>query len=165
MSERATAEGYARVILETIVGQWQSSLTAVADALEQNPDLASDIASVEGALPNHAGAEVQNFVKTLLQANDLNLLPQITSALGASLRGDAGPLSADITSAVDLDEDAQERIRRKLSGQYGEEIVFSFDVDPSLLGGLRIRVGDQLTDNSVANRLLALRDLIAAEAR
>ena len=76
-----------------------------------------------------------------------------------------GPQAADITSAIELGDDAQEQIRQRLTKQYGEDLVFSFDVDPSLMGGLRIRVGDQLIDNTVANRLMALREVVAAAVR
>ncbi len=165
MSERTTAEGYAQIVLETIVGQWQTALAAVADALEQDPKLAADVEAIEKAFPDDTALEVRNFVKELVQAKDTTLLPRIVSALGATLRGETGPQAADITSAIELGDDAQEKIRRQLTKQYGEDLIFSFDVDPSLMGGLRIRVGDQLIDNSVANRLMALREMIAAEVR
>ena len=165
MSERATAEGYAQVILETIVEQWQTSLTAVADALAQNPKLAADVESIGEALPDDAAPEVQNFVKTLVQAGDATLLPRVVAALGASLSGAGGPQSADITSAIELGDAAQEQIRQKLAKQYGDDLVLSFDVDPSLMGGLRIRVGDQLIDDTVANRLMALREIIVTAVR
>ena len=64
-----------------------------------------------------------------------------------------------------MGDDAQEKIRQRLTEQYGEDLVFSFDVDPSLMGGLRIRVGDQLIDNTVANRLMALREMVLASVR
>ena len=165
MSERASAQDYARGILETIVEQWQESLTTIADTLEQNPELVADVESVEEALPRTTPAVIKNFVRALVQDGNAAMLPQIVSALGASLRGDSGPRSADITSAVELGDEAQEQIRRQLTRQYGEDLIFSFDVDESLMGGLRIRVGDQLIDNTVANRLMALRDMIAAEVR
>ncbi len=165
MSERATAERYAQAILEAIVEQWQSTLTEIADALAQDPKLGADVDSVAAAIPENAAPELQNFVKMLVQEGDATLLPRVVAALGASLRGETGPQSADITSAIELGDDAQERIRARLTEQYGEDIVFNFDVDPSLMGGLRIRVGDQLIDNSVANRLMALREMVASSVR
>ena len=101
----------------------------------------------------------------LVQEGDVTLLSRVIAALGASLRGETGPQAADITSAIELGDDAQEQIRQRLTKQYGEDLVFSFDVDPSLMGGLRIRVGDQLIDNTVANRLMALREVVAAAVR
>ncbi len=165
MSERATAERYAQAILEAIVEQWQTTLTEVADALAQDPKLGANVDAVEAAIPDSASPELQNFVKMLVQEGDATLLPRVIAALGASLRGESGPQSADITSAIELGDDAQEQIRQRLTQQYGEDIVFSFDVDPSLMGGLRIRVGDQLIDNTVANRLMALREMVAASVR
>ena len=165
MSERAIAERYAQAILEAVVEQWQSTLTEIADALAQDPKLGADVDSVATAIPDDAAPELQNFVKVLVQEGDATLLPRVISALGASLRGETGPQSADITSAIELGDDAQEQIRQRLTEQYGEDIVFSFDVDPSLMGGLRIRVGDQLIDNTVANRLMALREMVASSVR
>ena len=124
MSERASAQDYARGILETIVGQWQESLTTIADTLEQNPEFAADVESVEKALPRSTPALMKNFVRELVQGGNAAMLPQIVSALGASLRGESGPQSADITSAVELGEDAQKQIRRQLSEQYGEDHHF-----------------------------------------
>ncbi len=165
MSERATAERYAQAILDAIVEQWQTTLNAVAEALAQNPKLAANVESIEKAIPDDASQEMQNFVKMLVQEGDAPLLPRVIAALGASLRGESGPQAADITSAIELGDAAKEQIRQQLSKQYSDDLVFSFDVDPSLMGGLRIRVGDQLIDNTVANRLMALRDMIAATVR
>ena len=165
MSERSTAERYAQAILEAIVEQWQSTLTEVADALAQDPKLGADVDSIAAAIPADAAPELQNFVKMLVQEGDVTLLSRVIAALGASLRGETGPQAADITSAIELGGDAQEQIRQRLTKQYGQNLVFSFDVDPSLMGGLRIRVGDQLIDNTVANRLMALREIVAASVR
>ena len=165
MSERATAERYAQAILEAVVEQWQTALTEVADALAQDPKLGADVDSIAAAIPADAAPELQNFVKMLVQEGDVTLLSRVIAALGASLRGETGPQAADITSAIELGDDTQEQIRQRLTKQYGQNLVFSFDVDPSLMGGLRIRVGDQLIDNTVANRLMALREIVAASVR
>ncbi len=165
MSERASAERYAQAILEAIVEQWQTTLSQVADALAQDPKLGANVDSIQNAIPDDAPPELQNFVKMLAQEGDAALLPRVIAALGASLRGETGPQEADITSAIELSDDAQEQIRQRLTQQYGEGLVFSFDVDPSLMGGLRVRVGDQLIDNTVANRLMALREMVAASVR
>lgn len=165
MSEQRTAERYAQAILEAIVEQWQTALSAVADALAQNPQLAESVESVEKAIPDDASPEIQNFVKMLVQEGDADALPNVVAALGTSLSGETGPREADITSAIELGDAEKEQIRRQLTAQYGEGLVFSFDVNPSLMGGLRIRVGDQLIDNTVASRLSALREVIASTVR
>jgi ATP synthase F1 delta subunit len=82
-----------------------------------------------------------------------------------AVSGQTAPVKAEITSAVELSADDQEQIRQSLVKQYGDGLVFTFQVDPTLLGGLRVRVGDRLMDNSVASRLTKLRESIASVVR
>jgi F0F1-type ATP synthase delta subunit len=49
--------------------------------------------------------------------------------------------------------------------QFGADLTFTFRVDPALLGGLRVRVGDSLMDTSVASRLTALRESLTSAVR
>ena len=55
--------------------------------------------------------------------------------------------------------------RKRLIAEHGEGLSFTFDVDPALLGGLRVRVGDRLIDNSVASRLATLRESLSSVVR
>lgn len=165
MSEQHDGRRYAQAILEAVVEQWQMALGSVADALAQNPQLAANVETIEEAIPADASQEVQNFVKMLVQEGDTALLPSVISALSTSLRGESRPQEANITSAIALGDAEKEQIRQQLTTQYGDGLRFSFDVDAALMGGLRIRVGDQLIDNTIASRLLALRDVITSAVR
>ena len=165
MSEQHDGRRYAQAILEAVVEQWQMDLGSVVDALAQNPQLAANVETIEEAIPADASQEVKNFVKMLVQEGDTALLPSVISALSTSLRGESRPQEANITSAIALGEAEKEQIRQQLTTQYGDGLRFSFDVDAALMGGLRIRVGDQLIDNTIASRLLALRDVITSAVR
>lgn len=165
MSEQRDGRRYAQAILEAVVEQWQMALGSVADALAQNPQLAANVETIEEAIPADASQEVQNFVKMLVQEGDTALLPSVIIALSTSLRGESRPQEANITSAIALGDAEKEQIRQQLTTQYGDGLRFSFDVDAALMGGLRIRVGDQLIDNTIASRLLALRDVITSAVR
>lgn len=165
MSEQHDGRRYAQAILEAVVEQWQMALGSVADALAQNPQLAANVETIEEAIPADASQEVQNFVKMLVQEGDTALLPSVIIALSTSLRGESRPQEANITSAIALGDAEKEQIRQQLTTQYGDGLRFSFDVDAALMGGLRIRVGDQLIDNTIASRLLALRDVITSAVR
>lgn len=165
MSEQRDGRQYAQAILEAVVEQWQMALGSVADALAQNPQLAANVEAIEEAIPADASQEVQNFVKMLVQEGDTALLPSVITALSTSLRGESRPQEANITSAIALGDAEKEQIRQQLTTQYGDGLRFSFDVDAALMGGLRIRVGDQLIDNTIASRLLALRDVITSAVR
>lgn len=165
MSEQRDGRRYAQAILEAVVEQWQMALGSVADALAQNPQLAANVEAIEEAIPADASQEVKNFVKMLVQEGDTALIPSVIIALSTSLRGESRPQEANITSAIALGDAEKEQIRQQLTTQYGDGLRFSFDVDAALMGGLRIRVGDQLIDNTIASRLLALRDVITSAVR
>lgn len=65
-------------------------------------------------------------------------------------------LVAQVTSAVELDESQQQRLSAALERLYGRAVAVHAEVDPALLGGLRIAVGDEVIDGSAAGRLAAL---------
>lgn len=64
---------------------------------------------------------------------------------------------AVVTSAVPLEGDQAERLRSALSSAFGRDMDLQVDVDPKLMGGLVVRVGDELVDGSVVRRLSDLR--------
>lgn len=167
---------YAQAILQTMVERWQEALGQAQEAIagdatligvlnDMAKDAASKLAAVEKALPSALPIEVKNFVQLLVQEGDFGLLPQISAALAQSASGKSGPLKAEITSAVELSPEEHAAMRRTLIEQHGDGLVFSFRVDPALMGGLRVRIGDTLIDTSVASRLARLRESLAAVVR
>ena len=58
-----------------------------------------------------------------------------------------------VESANPLDETSQSRVKSSLSRQYGDDLTFEFKVTPELLGGMRVRVGNDVWDGSVKSRL------------
>jgi ATP synthase F1 delta subunit len=85
--------------------------------------------------------------------------------LGQLATGQSVSRKAEITSAIALSDDEKEQIRKRLIAEHGEGLSFTFEVDPALLGGLRVRVGDRLIDNSVASRLATLREALSSVVR
>lgn len=173
---QARISRYTQAIYQIVVDRWQGDLNKVAAAVagdgalaallnDPNRDAAAKIAALDAVLPADLPAEVANFVRLLVQEGDFALLPQVTAALAQTGKGGGGPIKADIVSAVELTPDEQQEMRAKLTQAYGEGIVFTFAVDPSLMGGLRVRVGDKLIDTSVASRLALLRESLASVVR
>lgn len=174
--KQARAGRYAQAIFQIMVDKWQADLKAVAAAVAGDArvsavvedgasDSAARVKAVEGVLPATLPDEVRNFVKLLAQEGDYALLPQVMASLSQTARGRTGPTRAEITSAVELTADEQSDIRKKLSEEYGDGLSFTFAVDPALMGGLRVRVGDTLIDTSVASRLAMLRESLNAAVR
>ena len=65
-------------------------------------------------------------------------------------------MTAKVSSAVPLTGDEQAALGKKLEGRFGQPLELRFEVDPSLLGGVAVRVGDQVIDGSVRGKLDAL---------
>jgi F-type H+-transporting ATPase subunit delta len=93
------------------------------------------------------------------------LIDDVAGRLAQVATGQAAAVKAEITSAVELSAKEQEQIRQRLIAEHGEGLTFTFAVDPALMGGLRVRVGDKLIDNSIASRLAALRESLTAVVR
>ncbi len=138
--------------------------SALADVEEERVRLLSDIRGDVSAI---AIAAAQKLIgEALDEKRQHALLAQFFSGVQAgkvtvldnvSMKG----ASAEITSALPLTEEERSQIKADLKTNIGEIASISFRVDPSILGGLVIRVGDQVVDGSVAAQLASLRQAIA----
>lgn len=68
----------------------------------------------------------------------------------------ASEVLAKVISAVPLTKDEQAALREKLQARFDQPLDLRFEVEPSLLGGVRVRVGDEVIDGSVRSKLDAL---------
>jgi F-type H+-transporting ATPase subunit delta len=176
MDKQAQAQRYAQAVYQAMLEQWQSALNQVQAVLSKDKALAAMLAdgskdfserskALEAALPKGTPAEIKNLLKIMLQDGNLDLLSDVGSSLGRIVSGQQAPVKAEVTSAVELSEKEQTALRQSLANQFGADLAFTFHVDPALLGGLRVRVGDRLIDTSVASRLTALRESLASAVR
>jgi len=170
------AEQYAQAIAQAMVERWQTILNKTDEQIHSDAALANTVRSsdasfdakvqaIESRLPTDLSPTESNLLKMLVQSGDVHMLSDIASALEKIVGGRRAPLRADVVSAIELSEEERENIRQKLSAEYGEGIIFTFDVDPALMGGLRIRIGDRFIDNSVASRLSSLRETLTSAVR
>ena len=74
----------------------------------------------------------------------------------------SGPRDAEVTSAVPLAAPQQEAILAQLRGKYGPALDVKFAVDEAILGGLIVRVGDRVLDDSVRSRLVQVQQRMLA---
>ncbi len=79
-------------------------------------------------------------------------------ALRRLLRAELAKKQVTVESAVELNETTSNKVKKSLKGQYGKDLNFDFKVTPELLGGMRIRVGNDLFDGSVKARLERLQE-------
>ena len=175
-SRQERVDRYAKAVWEVILDRWTSALGEASKAISSDKKLAAVLAdggkpaadraaALEKALGKNVPVEVLNLLKLMAENDDIGLIDEVAGRLGQIVTGQAISRKAEVTSAIALSDDEKEQIRKRLIAEHGEGLSFSFDVDPALLGGLRVRVGDRLIDNSVASRLATLRESLSSVVR
>ncbi len=99
----------------------------------------------------------RNLLALLVRRGRFEQLPAVIREFGRLYRQREGIVQATVTSAVALETTEIESLQAHLETMTGKHIELSQEVDPSLLGGVVVRVGDQLIDGSVQGRLERLR--------
>ncbi|MDR3212462.1 MAG: F0F1 ATP synthase subunit delta [Azoarcus sp.] len=144
------------------LGPWSEVLdrlaAVVGDAGMQaciaNPNLSAD--RLAGLVLDVAGtlsAEQQNFVRVLVDSERLQVLPEIRDLFVVLKNGHEGVLEAKIASAFPLDAAAQASLKADLEARFKTRIDVTVTVDPELIGGVRIAIGDEVIDASVRGKL------------
>ncbi|NTW97291.1 MAG: ATP synthase F1 subunit delta [Oscillochloris sp.] len=156
MATKVDAKAIAGTLYDSLVGTAREQLQSAAARLaESSGD--NMAARIYAALPADALPQVRNFLLGLAREGLLDHAADIAQAFSIlATSPSAQALAAVITSAVDLSQAQQEAIIADLRTRYGSELSATFAVDSSLLGGLVIRVGDRVLDNSLRTRLSAI---------
>jgi F-type H+-transporting ATPase subunit delta len=158
------AQVFARALYDALLGGAARSLRVAAAKLEgAQGDSATLEQQVGAALPADAPREVRNFLIAMAREGTLDRLPEVVQSFEHYRQADTRPLTGEVISAVTLDDAQRAKITRDLQARYGERLDLRFSVDPSLIGGLIIRIGDQVLDNSLRARLSAIqRNMLAS---
>jgi len=91
-------------------------------------------------------------------------IPAIVDALLKMSATEEGRQVAEVRSAIALTEDQQERLAASLTEATGHRVDVRVVVDPTVIGGLVVRVGDQVIDGSIRHRMAQLRDSLSARS-
>ena len=124
----------------------------------EDPKLAS--ADVERMFLSVCGDKLdvsgQNMVKLLVEYGRLALLPEIAALFEEQKAQDEGTLDAEITAAAKLDVAQVKTLVAQLQAKFGKKVEATVNVDPEIIGGIKIVVGDTVIDASVRGRLQEL---------
>lgn len=143
----------------------EADVDALDAALAESADLRALIASpiysraeqgqAIAALAGRMGlsATMTNVLRLMADRRRLFVLPQLIAQLRARLLAGRGEAEAEVTSAVALTPEQEARLAQALSGSEGRRIRLRTRVDPSLLGGMVVRLGSRMIDTSVRARL------------
>jgi F-type H+-transporting ATPase subunit delta len=114
---------------------------------------------VEGADP-----AILNFLELLVEKHRMPVLFRIRRAYDQLWEHENKLLPVEITSAIELDDEIARRIGEQIGQQTGQRVELTKTVDPGIIGGLVLRVGNSILDASIRNRLENLRKNVAKAA-
>jgi F-type H+-transporting ATPase subunit delta len=127
--------------------------SCISDPKVSKPQLE---ALVMGVLGDRLSGEARNFVQVLVQSNRLALMPLIRVHYEALKREQEGVLEATVISALKLSDDQVKQLVAKLEAKYQRKVTAQIETDATLIGGVKIVVGDKVIDATVRGKLDAM---------
>jgi F-type H+-transporting ATPase subunit delta len=170
------AEVYARSLFEVAkddgkLDTVREQLGQVADALAESRELQvfffspyfSSDEKVEGLSKAISDVDetVGNFLQLLVEKHRMPALFRIRQRFEALWQDENKILPVQITSAIELDEQTVSNIGARIGERTGRKVELRSDVDPTILGGIVLQVGNNVLDASIRNRLENLRKHVA----
>jgi F-type H+-transporting ATPase subunit delta len=107
---------------------------------------------------------VVRFLEYLVRKNRFRYLGQITQAFAALVAEFQGIITVSISTARELSREEQETVTRDIESITGRKVQVQWSVNPSLIGGMMIRVGEAVVNGSVQGQLVALRKSLISQA-
>jgi F-type H+-transporting ATPase subunit delta len=170
------AQVYARSLFEVAkehdkLDVVRDQLGEIADAVAEQHDLQvfffspyfstdEKVDGLQRALED-ADEAVLNFLELLIEKHRMPALFRIRREFEALWEEENRLLPVQVTSAIELDESTVSQIGDAIGEQTGRRIELTSEVDPDILGGIVLRVGNSILDASIRNRLEKLRKQVA----
>ena len=172
-------------ILTGLAGRYATALYELADESKALDQVAADLAQLKAAIAENVdlqrliasplvprdqqakavlalvgkmglGDLTRRFVGTVARNRRLFQLPSIIDGYSALLAEHRGEVTATVTSAKPLSAPQTESVGAALRAAVGRKVAVTVNVDPKLLGGLKVKVGSRLIDASLATKLQRL---------
>lgn len=167
---RRYASALFQLLDESGIEPARNALSALTQGLEETPALKHIVASPvftfeekrtvleELCQQMQAPPVMKDFITQLLKKNRAMLLPEIAEAFIDLADQQRGIQQVWVGSAQALDQEEQERIKRELTNTLGQKAEVSFEVEPQLIAGLKIKIGSRVIDNSIQGRLTSMQE-------
>ena len=167
MPKSTSGKRYAQAIFDlaverNLVDEWAGDLSAISEAVQEE-ELKAFLQHAKVPLNNKlqvisrafgsADPIVQNLVSLLISRGLTDQVGQVEEWYLRLLNQRRGREDVEVWSAVDLDDAEKDRVKNFLEGLLQKEVELHTQVDPEILGGLVMRVGDKLIDGSAKARL------------
>jgi F-type H+-transporting ATPase subunit delta len=176
MAELATiARPYAEALFKASssdlagAGDWLEKVAAIAanPELQQfadNPKVTTEqvLSVIAGAFGAPLPPAAHNFLSALLENGRFSTLPEIARQFHVLANAQRGMSDAVVYSAFPIDGASLSNVAATLEKRFGRKLQFTVQEDPSLIGGIRVVVGDEVLDTSVKARLEQMKVALAA---
>jgi len=177
MAELATiarpyAEALYQVAVKHDVKAWGAALDALAlvaqDAdlrqFADNPKVTAEqvYAVMTAAAKQDLAPELQNFLRAVIENSRLAALPEVVAQFHVLANAAAGVADAQIFSAYPIDAAQLSDVIGTLEKRFGRKLEAHVTLEPSLIGGIRVVVGDEVLDTSVKARLERMKVALTA---
>ena len=176
MAELATiARPYAEALFKAsgsdlaAAAAWVDSLGIIAEDAQLLQFAANPKATVDqvfdlisAVVPTPLPAPAQNFLRTVIGNGRLSVLPEIASQFRALKNAQSGSSDAVVYSAFPMDATALSDVAGMLEKRFGRKLNASVVLEPELIGGIRVVVGDEVLDTSVKARLEQMKVALTA---
>ena len=177
MAKPVAGSRYAQALFELAVQRdqaepWAAELDFMAAALQDgefNPflkhaevPLARKIAALAAVLPE-VDPLVRNLGALLISRNAVDSVGEVAAGYRRLLDARLGRQPVEVTTAVELEPAEAEQVRQFVAGLIRKEVALTARIDPAILGGIIIRIGDRLLDGSARAKLEGLRKQLRTE--
>lgn len=175
MPVTTSVKRYAQAVFEIALEsnklkEWQSNLTKIAELVEdnefvslaENPKIPFDlkVKLVQEKL-GKINTMALNLVYLLISKGKLKTAGQISEEYNRLLNEHYGIKSAQVTTAITLDNAEREKLGQNLEALVGKKVSMKVQINPDILGGFVARIDDSLIDGSIRNRLEMLKKRLA----
>lgn len=120
---------------------------------DRSAPVASRAALIEGLLDGKAAEETRRLVRQAVVAPRGRTFDRVLTEYGQVAAERRSRKVATVTATVPLTEEQRSRLGAVLARMYGHDVHLNVELDPSIVGGIRVEIGDEVIDGSIVNRL------------
>jgi F-type H+-transporting ATPase subunit delta len=179
-ARRASAKRYAEAVFEIAkvrqtFDRWQDDLASLAEvarnreflALVESPRLSVEQkrAAIKRTLAGISDEALNLATLVVVKGRFAALAAPLAEEFRRMVDEHRGILRAQVTTAVELDAGRKDQLAKTLAQATGKQVVVTHQVDPAIVGGMVIKVGDRVLDGSIARGLQGLRRALVEAAK
>ena len=119
--------------------------------------------SIFGAICDKAGVDAitKSFLEVIVENKRGSIIPQISNKLEGLILADSNTIKATVISSKKLDDAALNKVKDSIAKQTGKKVLAENRVDNSIIGGLKVKIGSTLFDDSISTKLERLKQSLA----